>query len=72
MPDDLTDSQVALLCDIGEFDPLQLTSDQKRDLELLLTAGYVAPTATHPGSAFIVTAKGMQFLGERGAGLNEA
>jgi hypothetical protein len=72
MSDDLTNSQIALLCDIGEYDPLQLTGEKKRDLELLLSAGYVAPTATHPGSAFEVTAKGMRFLGERGAGLNEA
>jgi hypothetical protein len=72
MSDDLTNSQVELLCEIGECDPLQLTGDQKRDLEQLLLAGYVTPTATHPGSRFMVTAKGMEFLGERGAGLNEA
>jgi hypothetical protein len=72
MSDDLTNSQIALLCDIGEYDPLQLTGDQKRDLELLLSAGYVTPTATHPGSTFMLTAKGAEFLGERGAGLNEA
>ena len=51
---------------------LGLTGDQKRDLERLLSAGYVTPRAAHPGSPFAVTAKGMQFLGERGAGLNEA
>ncbi len=76
MSDDLTNSQVELLCEIGECDPLQLTGqltgDQKRDLERLLSGGYVAPSATHPGSKFMVTAKGMEFLGERGAGLNEA
>ena len=72
MSDDLTNSQIALLCDIGEYDPLQLTGDQKRDLELLLSAGYVTRTATHPGLAFMLTAKGAEFLGERGAGLNEA
>jgi hypothetical protein len=71
MTDDLTDSQIELLCEIGECDPLQLTGERKRDLELLLSSGYVAPAA-HPGSKFAVTAKGMQFLGERGAGLNEA
>jgi hypothetical protein len=30
------------------------------------------PTERHPGSHFKLTAKGGQFLGERGAGLNEA
>ena len=69
---DLTDSQIELLCEIGEYDPLQLTGERKRDLEWLLSAGYVASAGTHPGSRFIVTAKGVEFLGERGAGLNEA
>jgi hypothetical protein len=71
MSDDLTDTQVELLCEIEEYDPLQLTADRKRDLERLLFEGYVAPAAAHPGSKFMVTAKGMEFLGERGAGLNE-
>jgi hypothetical protein len=72
MSDDLTNSQIELLCEIEECDPLQLTSDRKSDLERLLSTGYVAPAASHPGSKFKVTAKGMEFLGERGAGLNEA
>jgi hypothetical protein len=72
MSDDLTNSQIELLCEIEECDPLQLTSDRKRDLERLLYEGYVAPAAARPGSKFAVTAKGMEFLGERGAGLNEA
>jgi hypothetical protein len=29
-------------------------------------------TESHPGKAFVLTAKGVEFLGERGAGLNEA
>ncbi len=72
MSDDLTDSQIELLCEIGEYDPLQLADERKRDLERLLSGGYVAASATHPGSKFTVTVKGMEFLGERGAGLNEA
>ena len=71
MSDDLTNSQIALLCDIEECASSKLTGDQKRDLERLLFEGYVAPAAAHPGSKFMVTAKGMEFLGERGAGLNE-
>jgi hypothetical protein len=69
---DLTNSQIALLCDIGEFDLPQLTSDQKRDLERLISGGYVGPTESHARSAFMLTAKGIEFLGKRGAGLNEA
>jgi hypothetical protein len=72
MPDDLTNSQVALLCDIGECHEHKLTSDQKKDLERLISEGYAEPTESHPGSHFKLTAKGGQFLGERGAGLSEA
>jgi hypothetical protein len=73
LSDDLTNSQIALLCDIGEF-KLPLTSDQKhRDLERLISGGYVESTEGHHArSAFMLTAKGLEFLGKRGAGLNEA
>jgi hypothetical protein len=72
MSDNLTNSQVALLCDIGEFNHHELTGDQKRDLERLISGGYVEPTESNPKSAFMLTAKGVEFLGKRGAGLNEA
>ena len=72
MSDDLTNSQIALLCEIGEFDLTKLTGDQKRDLERLISIDYVEPTESHTGSAFTLTAKGLEFLGKRGAGLNEA
>jgi CTP-dependent riboflavin kinase len=72
MSEDLTDDQIALLCAIGEADSSKLTGNRTRDLERLISEGYVEPTASHPGSAFKLTAKGMQVLGERGAGLNEA
>jgi hypothetical protein len=72
MSDDLTDSQIALLCDIGEYDHSEAGNDKKRDLERLIAEGYVQATADHPGSAFELTAKAMALLGERGAGLNEA
>ncbi len=69
--DDLTDSQIALLCAIEEHDDSESPSEQKRDLERLISLGYAQPTQDHPGSAFELTAKGNAFLGERGAGLNE-
>jgi hypothetical protein len=72
MTDDLTGSQIALLCGIGEYDHAESGSDRKRDLERLIAEGYVQPTAHHPGSAFELTAKAIALLGERGAGLNEA
>jgi hypothetical protein len=72
MSDDLTNSQIALLCSIEEHDESRSSSDKKRDLERLIAEGYVQPTADHPGSAFELTAKAIALLGERGAGLNEA
>ena len=72
MIDGLTNSQIALLCAIEEHDHSESSSDQKRDLEALMSGGYVQATRDHPGSAFQLTAKGVAFLGERGAGLNEA
>jgi hypothetical protein len=72
MSHDLTNSQIALLCDIGEYDLAKATDEQKRALERLISGGYVEPTRDHPGSAYKPTAKGAALLGERGAGLNEA
>ncbi len=72
MSDDLTNAQVALLCSIEEHDESGSSSDQKRDFERLIAEGYVQPAAGRPGSAFELTAKAVAFLGERGAGLNEA
>lgn len=72
MSDDLTDSQISLLCDIEEHDPLNSTPEEQSDLKRLIAGGYVRPTADHPGSAFELTAKAIAYLGERGAGLNEA
>ena len=72
MFDGLTNSEIALLCDIGELHLSKLTGEQKRDLERLISGGYVEPTESHARSAFMLTAKGVEFLGERGAGLNEA
>ena len=72
MFDDLTDSQIALLCDIGEYDLSNATAEQKRELERLLSEGYVEPAGGQSGSGFKLTAKGAAFLGERGVGLNEA
>jgi len=72
MSDDLTDDQIALLCAIGEHDQSELIDDKQGDLQQLLSGGYVEPKEGHPGAAFQLTAKAIAFLGERGAGLNEA
>ena len=73
MPDEeLTDDEIALLCAIGEADPSKLTGNQTRDRERLISDGSVELTDDHPGSAFKLTTKGAEFLGQRGAGLSEA
>ena len=72
MSDELTNSQIALLCDIGEFDLSKLTDDQKRDLNRLISGDYVQATESRSGSALTLTTKGLDFLSKRGAGLNEA
>ena len=43
MSDDLTNSQIALLCGIGEYDHSESGSEKKRDLERLIAEGYVQP-----------------------------
>ena len=72
MSDDLTNQQIALLCDIGEFKMLDLTIERKRDLEHLISVGYVAPTEGDARSAFKLTLEAHNFLSMRGATLNEA
>jgi hypothetical protein len=71
MAEDLTDSQIALLCDIEEHVLSDASVDKKRDLERLVSDGYARQTHGDPGSAFKLTAKGLDFLSKRGAGLNE-
>jgi hypothetical protein len=72
MSDDLTNDQIALLCEIGEHGLFKAISDKGHDLERLLSDGYVEPKEGHSDSVLQLTAKGLTFLGERGAGLNEA
>jgi hypothetical protein len=70
MSHDLTDAEIALLCSIGEFDPSKQTEEKRHDLSRLIAGGYVEVAGNRP--AYKLTAKGNKFLGERGAGLNEA
>ena len=72
MSDDLTSEQIALLCDIGEFKMPDLTIERKRDLEHLISVGYVVPTEGDARSAFKLTLEAHEFLSMRGATLNEA
>ena len=68
----LTNQQIALLCDIGEFKMPDLTIERKRrDLEHLISVGYVAPTEGDARSAFKLTLEAHNFLSMRGATLNK-
>ena len=68
---DLTNDQIALLCDIGEADQAHVAKGKERDLERLLSGGYAERRENPMGGALRLTAKGLEFLGERGVGLNE-
>jgi hypothetical protein len=75
--EELTATQIALMCEIERRDASKLTRDKSRDLVELLSKGYIESLdGPEPGSAlgphFALTAKGIDFLGKRGVGLNEA
>jgi DNA-binding IclR family transcriptional regulator len=62
----LTDTQVAVLCDIAQS--AALADNRVREIERLLREGYVA----RDGDRYKVTPKAEKALSERGVGLNEA
>ena len=72
MSDDLSNDQIALLCDIEEQDFVNVEGKKKRDLEWLLAGGYVELASDRPNARLQLTAKGSTLLVERGVGLNEA
>ena len=72
MADELTDAQIALLCEIGELKLSGFTPDQQRDLDRLVSGGFLEPAEAGSKSSFTLTAKAMEFLSKRGVGLNEA
>jgi hypothetical protein len=62
----LSDTQIALLCDIGQTSSFD---EEKKDEVLdLLVRGYVE----RDGDLFKITARGEKVLSDRGAGLNES
>ena len=62
----LTNDQIAVLFDIGEFD--RLSDKDRAEVERLVEAGYIVKK----GDRYTLSAKGEQFIEERGGGLNEA
>lgn len=73
MSDDLTDEDIALLCDIEEYAPDDDAEDKAR-LARLIEAGYVqiVPNPALATDKYVLTAKAEQVLSARGVGLNEA
>jgi hypothetical protein len=74
---DLTAEQISLMCEIERRDASKLTQNKNRDIEQLLSKGYIESlNGPEPGSPlgphFQLTEKGVDFLGKRGVGLNEA
>jgi hypothetical protein len=61
----LTDEQIAVLCDIGQF--IALTTRSGGKIDQLVIEGYVMKD----GDIYQLTSKGEKVLVDRGAGLNE-
>jgi hypothetical protein len=62
----LTDTQVAVLCDIAQS--VILAGERKAEADQLVKEGYVAKE----GDLYQLTPKAQQALSDRGAGLNES
>jgi len=70
---ELSDSEISLLCDIGDTFPVRLSAEKQARLEWLIERGFVevAPADKAP-SKYQLTAKATKILNARGVGLNEA
>ena len=69
---ELSDAEIALLCDIGDSFP-KPTGEKAARLERLIARGFVEAAPAHKSPAkYQLTAKATQILTERGVGLNEA
>lgn len=62
----LTDSQVAVLCDIAQS--VAFADNRQGEINRLIEEGYV----TKDGDLYELTPKAQKVLSDRGAGLNEA
>jgi hypothetical protein len=70
---ELSDHDIALLCDIGASFPATLSAEKLRRLERLIAEGFVEPAgAAKTREKYQLTAKAQKVLGERGVGPNEA
>ncbi len=68
----LSNNAIAMLCEIGAFSPDRASAEQKEEIEKLVAGGYVESDPASQSAGYKLTGKGITFLGDRGAGLNEA
>lgn len=73
--DDLSDDDVSMLFDVGEFTHADASPARRERVASLMARGYV--TCSHAdmaalGAKFMLTGKGQDTLSARGASLNEA
>lgn len=71
---EISDSAIALLCEIAGSTAEAASAEQQTHLHELLAGGYVEaePGSAGAGGSYRLTAKAMNFLAMRGVGLNEA
>ncbi len=62
MPVNLTCPQIAMLCNIGEFEKAKASEDQKKDLENLLSERLIEPANDDNAEAYQMTQLGLAFL----------
>jgi len=72
MSDDISDTQISLLCDIGQANRYDHSNGDNPDIEHLANRGYITIVSDNAGSTLQLTEKASSFLSARGATLNEA
>ena len=71
----ISDTGIAVMCDIARMSGLDLDDDKQAVLDGLIADGLVEISKTArptEGTKFAITRKGQQMLDERGVGANES
>ena len=72
---EISDTGIAVMCDIARAAGVDLAADKQAVLERLMVDGLVErkqPSASNPGCQYHVTELGQRLLDQRGVGVNEA
>ncbi|MDB5567646.1 MAG: hypothetical protein JWP84_4212 [Tardiphaga sp.] len=73
--DSVSDTGIALMCDIARASGLDLNADKQAVLKRLIADGFVEISkSARPteGTKFAITRKGQRLLDDRGVGANES